>query len=556
MPISFDESRRLTGANLYFDGPGAALEAIGADVPDAVVDEWRRGIAIAREQLGWMETAIFVRRHLSGVTLAFAAPLDQLYAATEVNEWALTRAGDDRARDHRVPQTIVETAQQEADPQLVKLLNAARLRDIPIHWDDEFFTAGEGHRSHQWPANQLPRVTELDDAYGRIPKAVVTGSNGKTTVTRALASILSADGRRVGYSSTDGIVVDGRVVEAGDFSGPMGLRAVMRNPMVDSAILETARGGLLRRGLATQDADVAIVTNVSADHFGEYGVHTLQDLADVKLLVHKSLRPGGTLIVNAGNAIVAERAAQLQDTRIAWFARTLAQAVSNGLPACGTDNGHLRLVTENGEFDLGETANMPISLGGRAQYNLENLAAAALAAHLLGVSAERIAQALATFGANKDDNVGRLQYWTVNGVHVLLDYAHNPEGLQLLLEVASQLRGPNRMGLLLEQAGNRLDKDIVELASVGASSLPAHVWIKEIGGDYLRGRSEGEVVGILHQALLGCGLLADQITVAPTIESLVKDTLSWAQTGDVLVLPVHEPDEREIAIEMLSTIAD
>lgn len=560
MPVTFDESRRLTGTNVFFEHPGAALEAIGTDISDAVIDEWQNGIQMARLQLGWPDADIVWRRHVSGVSLAFAAPDDQLMTATEVNEWALTRAAQDagaQALTNELPQVIIEMAQQEADPALMALITAARERNIPAHWDDEFFTAGEGHFAHHWPANQLPDVSALDaESVGRIKKAIVTGSNGKTTVTRALAKILSMAGLHAGYSSTDGIVVDGQVIEEGDFSGPMGLRSVLRNPSVEVAILETARGGLLRRGLATQDADVAIVTNVSADHFGEYGVHSLDDLREVKLLVRKSLRPNGMLVVNAGDEEMVARIQAFPDMKKGWFGRSLQQARALGLPACGIERGRLRLVTENGEWNLGETIAMPIGLHNMAPYNLENLAAAALAAHVLGVDAERIADALVTFGKDSKDNPGRLQYWSINGVHVLLDYAHNPDGLQSLLDVAHKLGNGGRMGLLLEQAGNRTDQDIRDLATVGALAQPERVWIKDLGGEYTRGRAKGAVMGILSDALLGAGLTAHQVIAIESIEQLITESLEWAEPGDVLVLPIHASDERDLAIALLNLRGD
>ena len=553
MTVTIADSRRLTGPNIYFQGTGAALEAVGADIPESVISDWAGFIRIARSRLQWPDGAVATRRHAGGVSLAFEAPLDQLNTATEVNEWAFLRAAQARAAAD-LPDDIIDMADREADPCLVALVNAARAKGIPVHFDDEFFTAGECHLSHQWPATQLPTLAVMEAAdTGRVPKVVITGSNGKTTTTRALATILSMSGKRAGYSSTDGIVVDGEVVDEGDFSGPMGLRSVLRNRSVEVAILETARGGLLRRGLATQDADVAIVTNVSEDHFGEYGVHTLRDLVTVKLLVHKSLRHGGQLVVNAGDALLTEGAFRLVDTRKAWFARSLSVARAQGLPACGAQDGRLILVALDGmEIDLGETAAMPISLQDKAQYNLENLAAAALAAHLIGVDAAVIGQAMHTFGSGAHSNPGRLQYWNVDGVHVLLDYAHNPDGLAKLLEVASQFRGDGRLGLALEQAGNRTNEDIVALATVGASAKPERVWLKELGGTYMRGRDEGVVIELLRSALIEGAVAAHRVSVVEDVEALMTTALAWAEPGDVVVLPIHITEERDVAIALLN----
>ena len=563
MDTAFEDSRRLTGANLHFDEAGAALEA--AATSDEVLQRWRERIALARRALGWPEGPIAVRRHASGVSLAFAAPIDQLYVATEVNEWALLRAlglpcaiGDQDTslvidEDAASLAALRERAHAQARPALRALLDEAQARRVPAHADDDVLSLGEGMHAEAWPVDGLPTPGTIDwSRLQRVPKAVVTGSNGKTTTTRLLAALLEAHGWRTGYSSTDGIVVGAESVETGDFSGPMGLRAVLRHPQVAAAALETARGGLLRRGVAVRDADVAIVTNVSVDHFGEYGIHDLDALAEVKLLVAKTLAPEGTLIVNAADAVLAGSAASLTSPhRLAWFARELGDAQARGLPACGASEGRLRLVDGERDIDLGAIEAMPLTLGGIVGYNIENVAAASLAAHLMGVSFDVIRDVLARFGADPAQNRGRLQRWHARGIDVLLDYAHNPEGLQGLLKVAGTLRGKGRLALLLGQAGNRGDADLRALAEVAAAAHPDRIWLKDIGGDYLRGRASGEVAGILRQVLLEAGMDDGTLPVCLEEHEAARAALAWARPGDILVLPVHETQQREKVIAMI-----
>src|SRR5690606_10885672 len=315
--VPYTDSRRLTGPNLYFGGTGAALETAPGLAPDAgVLQRWRDNVARARAALGWPDGAIVARRHASGASLAFAAPADRLYAATEANEWALYAAlgrradatpvdgdaGDTRPHpahfdDAEALRQLRTLADAEARPDLLVLLAAARARGVPAHADDDALSLGEGEAGQAWPLDALPDPAGVPWARLRaVPKAVVTGSNGKTTTVRLLAAMLGAHGLRTGYCSTDGLVVDGAPVESGDFAGPVGARTVLRDPRVQAAVLETARGGLLRRGLAVADARVAVVTNASADHFGEYGIHALEDLAALKLVVARSLAPGGVLV--------------------------------------------------------------------------------------------------------------------------------------------------------------------------------------------------------------------------------------------------------------------
>ncbi|MFT4179736.1 MAG: Mur ligase family protein [Thermomonas sp.] len=567
----FEDSRRLTGANLHFDGAGAALEtAPGLAFDAGTLQRWRENIARVRAALGWPDGAVLVREHATGASLAFEAPIDQLYVATEANEWALHAAlglrADDSPVDDEAEQPrphvahfdddealrqLAALAREEAKPALMALLDAAREHDVPAHADDDALSIGEGVGAQVWPITELPEpVAVLWLRLHGIPKLVITGSNGKTTTVRLLAAMLRASGRACGYSSTDGLFIDGVRVEAGDYSGPVGARTVLRDPRVQAAVLETARGGLLRRGLVTRDARVAVVTNVSPDHFGEYGIHDLDDLAAVKLTVAKALTPGGLLVLNAEDAMLVKHGPST-GRRIGWFAPDLADARARGLPACGVREGRLILALEGGEHDLGDIAAMPLTVGGAARYNIANIAAASLAAYATGIAPDAIAGVLARFGASNADNPGRLQRWTLGDVEVLLDYAHNPDGLRGLLAVADGLRRGGRMALLLGHAGNRLEEDFRALAAVAAQAKPDRVWLKDIGGDYLRGRASGDVAAILRDALLGAGMAEVDLPVCLDEAQAARQALLWAQPGDLLVLPIHEPAHRDDVVALL-----
>ena len=575
MSEPFEDSRRLTGANLYFDDPGAALETAPGVAFDAdALQRWRGNIVRARTVLRWPDGAIVVREHASGASLAFAAPLDMLYTATEVGEWALYAAlglrADDTPVDDEAGQPrphvahfdddealrqLRELAREEAKPGLVTLIDAARAHGVPAHADDDVLSIGEGKFSQSWPLGELPSPDAVPwPRLHGIPKAVVTGSNGKTTTVRLLAAMLRAHGLRSGYSSTDGLFIDGECVDAGDYSGPVGARTVLRDARVQAAVLETARGGLLRRGLVANDARVAVVTNVSADHFGEYGIHDLDDIATVKLVVAKSLAPDGVLVLNADDPVLARNAAATDVARIGWFAPEFAVARSHGLPACGVRDGRLALATGDGESDLGDIATMPLTIGGNARYNIANIAAAALAAFALGIDPASIAKVLVRFGASNADNPGRLQRWTLGEVGVLLDYAHNPDGLRGLLDVAHGLRRGGRLALILGQAGNRGDEDVRALARVAATAKPDRVWLKDIAGDYLRGRASGEIAGILRDTLLAAGMDDAALPVCLDEARAVREALAWARAGDLLVLPVHEPSARDAAVALLDAL--
>lgn len=570
----FEDSRRLTGANLYFDGTGAALETAPGLIFDAgTLQRWRANIARVRAVLGWPDGVVLIREHATGASLAFEAPIDQLYIATEANEWALHAAlglrADDTPVDEEAEQPrphvahfddedalrqLAALACEEAKPAVLALLDAADEHDLPAHVDDDALSIGEGVGAQVWPITELPNPDDVPwSRLHGIPKIVVTGSNGKTTTVRLLAAMLHATGRACGYSSTDGLFIDGVRVEAGDYSGPVGARTVLRDPRVQAAVLETARGGLLRRGLVTRDARVAVVTNVSPDHFGEYGIHDLDDLAAVKLTVAKALTPGGLLVLNAEDAMLVKHGPSTK-RRIGWFAPDLADALARGLPACGVREGRLILAMEGGEHDLGDITAMPLTVGGAARYNIANIAAASLAAYATGIAPDAIAGVLARFGASNADNPGRLQRWTLGDVEVLLDYAHNPDGLRGLLAVAAGLRRDGRMALLLGHAGNRLEEDFRALAAVAVQAKPDRVWLKDIGGDYLRGRASGDVAAILRDALLGAGMMDADLPVCLDEAQAARQALAWAQPGDLLVLPIHEPARRDDVVALLDRL--
>lgn len=585
MDTPFRDSRRLTGNNLYFDGPGAALEvpfkqASGVVVDAAVLQRWRDNILRLRNAMGWADGAVSVREHRSGASLAFAAPIDQLYTAAEANEWALHAAlglradaapVDDESEsprphvahfdDEEALRQLHVLAQAEANPALIALLEAASRHGVPAHADDDAVSIGEGEHARIWPVSALPGIDAVPwSVVHAIPKAVVTGSNGKTTSVRLLAAMLRAHGLTPGYSSTDGLMVDGECIDAGDYSGPVGARTVLRHPDVQAAVLETARGGLLRRGLVARDARVALVTNVSADHFGEYGIHTLDDIASVKLTVARSLAGDGVLVVNADDPVLMRGAEALRaDRRIACFSMALetARAASDGA-ACGMDKGHLLLADGDLLHDLGDIIEMPLTLRGSAGYNIANIAGASLAAYLLDITPSEIAGVLARFGNASRDNPGRLQQWRLgddtHALRVLLDYAHNPDGLRGLLQVAQAQRGHGRLGLILGQAGNREDDDIRALADVAADMRPDRVWLKDIGGDYLRGRPPGEIAAILFAALRSRGIAAEALPVCLDEAEASREALAWARAGDTLVLPVHEPSARDHVVALLEQL--
>lgn len=569
-PPAFDQSRRLMGPNRWFEGVAVVLVAPLPWAHDsAVTQRWAARVRALAQALGWPEPAPQVRPHARGAELAFAAPSAALLTAVDVNEWAWEGALAQAAgavealgfapqqpplEAPEAPEAAAHFARRAADERSApreRLLAAAAAHGLPVYEDDDTLSIGAGSGSAAWPRAALP--LPLDVPWPRlhaVPTALITGSNGKTTTTRLLTAIARAAGLTPGLCSTEGVTVGDEIVEHGDYAGPAGARIVLRHSRVQMALLETARGGILRRGLAVQRADVAVLTNVSADHLGEYGIDTVEDIAELKLVVARAVQHGGTLVLNAGDATSMAVAARLPHAcaaRQALFARefdhpALVAHRAAGGSTCGVRQGELGCSHEGVEHRLGRVAEMPLSMGGAAGYNIDNIAAAVLAAAALGVSWPAVRQALAHFGARPQDNPGRLERWPYRGATVLIDYAHNPDGLSQLLAVARALH-PRRLGLLLGQAGNRDDAAIRELAHTAAAARPDWVVIKELPA-MLRGRSLGEVPALLQAGLHQAGLPAAALHHESDELQGALHLLGWAEPEDVVVLAVHSDAAR------------
>ncbi|MCB9562513.1 MAG: Mur ligase [Kofleriaceae bacterium] len=521
--MQLDESRRLTGPNLYAAAPGAIAEVVfeGGDDPAHAVALWREELGRALAALGWPADDVHVRHYRGGAALFFVAPLDALMPATEVNEWAVASAAARLAGGAPAPLPTVDLAPR---PQLPRLAAAARARGVPLLIDDDEVTLGAGARLVRYPATApLPAPDDVPWArLGTVPVALVTGTNGKTTTTRLVARMAQLAGRRPGLSSSDGVVVDGRYVERGDWSGPDAARRVLRHPDVDVAILETARGGILRRGLAVERCDAALITNVSVDHLGGYGVDDLATMARVKAVV---ARGAGTVIVNADDAALA---ALTFDAPVVRFS------------AAGAAGAAWRVVdgwiVHDGRPVIA-VADVPLTFAGRARYNLENALAAAALATALGVPATAVVEGLRTFTSSARDNPGRGNVVERDGVQIVVDFGHNPAAVRGVIALARGL-APGRLFVSLGMAGDRPDDELAEVAREVAAGRPHRVLIRELA-DYLRGRAPGEVPARLVDDLIAAGVAAAAIAIAPDELATVRDALALARPGDVVVILCH-----------------
>ncbi|HEV8581410.1 MAG TPA: Mur ligase family protein [Thermoanaerobaculia bacterium] len=551
------DSRRLTGPNLLLDRPGAVIEvSLEPGEAEIAIAAWREQARRMLDAVGWSGEETAARLYAGGASLAISAPLDALYAATEVNEWAWAAA--EASFTGREPEIAVgrevlrEAIAQESNPPLLALRDAAAAHDVAFLADGRLATVGLGAGSLTWPVDQLPDPESIDwSAVHDVPVLLVTGTNGKTTTVRLTAAMASAAGKVAGLTSTDRIEVGGEEIEHGDFAGPEGARVALRDRRVEVAVLETARGGILRRGLVLDRADAALVTNIAADHLGDFGIHDLPALAAAKLVITSVVKANGRVVLNADDAVLVAAAQQMK-TPIVWFSLEPGNPVVAAHLAAGGEAVYLEhdelVLNRGGERTaVIRIAEIPIAFGGVARHNIANASAAIGLAAALGLSVEAMAAGLRQMGSTPEDNPGRANLFKWYGVRILVDYAHNPHGIAALLDIAQALPAKRRL-LVLGQAGDRSDEAIRDLARAAWELRPDHVIVKELP-EMLRGRLAGEVPVLLEGELRRLGMPAGELERTDTELEAVRRALAWAQPGDLLVLLVHT--QRDEVVELI-----
>ena len=549
MPLQISDSRRQTGACRLLDSPGATLETTVAGDRHAFEAAWRGYAAHLAEASGLPAPVCAAREFAAGLSLAVSAPEDALYAAAELNEAAARLAHADVTGEPAdepfgdAAERIRRLVDRDRDPALVALLRAAEARGVPALWDADAVTLGLGAGGHTWHARTLPDPGAVDwDSLHDVPVALVTGTNGKSTTVRMLAAMATAAGHTPGVSTTDYVAVGSDVVETGDFSGPMGARAALRDRRATLGILEVARGGLLRRGVPVSRAAVACVTNIAADHLGEFGVETVDALAEAKFVVAKALARGGTLVLSIDDPLSVAELGRQADALAARGVRLVGVAFdpdaprqAGADPAVSVVDGHVAIRRDGGPWmPLVAVSEVPAAMGGAARHNVRNALSAVATGVALGLPGEALADGLRAFRGDATDNPGRANVWSVRGATVVVDYAHNAHGLAALVAFAAQLPARRRL-LLLSCAGDRPDADIAALAQT-ARPLGADRFLVADLPDYLRGRAPGEVPALLAHTLVASGVDAGAVEAFADPAAAARAALAWAEPGDVLLL--------------------
>ncbi len=417
--------------------------------------------------------------------------------------------------------------------------------------------AAPGFRMHLAPSEGIGRnvaehVIEMlfpPGAQARIPIFAITGTNGKTTTTRLIAHILKNSGRSVGFTTTDGTYIGNQQIVQGDNTGPVSAQLVLKDPTVDVAVLETARGGIIRSGLGFDYCDIGVVLNIAADHLGLKDVNTLEDLARVKSVVPRAVSKRGFTVLNAEDPLVYEMK-ELTDGTVVCFSMdedhpNIKKRAERGRITCVYENGYVTILKGKWKVRVEKASNIPITYDGRAEFMIQNVLAATLACFVHGVSLEDLRVGLTTFNAGTAQTPGRLNFVEIGDVTVLMDYAHNPAGLRGLTAFINKL--PNKYRTcVINGTGDRRDQDIIELGQIAGGTFDRIVIRR---GHYLRGRDENETYALLKKGIALSGK-EPTIRVIPESRDAIHHAIKYGRKGELVVtLADRVPDDMAIVQE-------
>lgn len=402
--------------------------------------------------------------------------------------------------------------------------------------------AAPGFRMHLSPSEGIGRnVAEhvIDMLFppgtpSRVPIFSITGTNGKTTTTRLIAHILKNSGRTVGFTTTDGTYIGNQQITAGDNTGPVSAQLVLKDPTVDVAVLETARGGIIRSGLGFDTCDIGVVMNIAADHLGLKDVNTLEDLARVKSVVPRSVSKKGYAVLNAEDPLVYKMK-ELVDGKVVCFSMdennpVIKRRAERGRVSCVYENGYVTILKGKWKVRIEKVTNIPLTYGGRAEFMVQNVLAATLACFVHGVSIEDIRVGLTTFNAGTAQTPGRLNFVEVGDVTVLMDYAHNPAGLRGLTKFIDTM-GRKYKTCVINGTGDRRDEDIVEFGQIAGENFDRIVIRR---GHYLRGRAEQQTYELLKKGIAKAKK-DPAVRVIPESRDAIHHAIKYGRKGELVV---------------------
>ncbi|MCH7535188.1 MAG: cyanophycin synthetase, partial [Bacteroidetes bacterium] len=418
--------------------------------------------------------------------------------------------------------------------------------------------AAPGFRMHLEPTTGLPRnvaVPVIDMLFppgkpSRIPIVAVTGTNGKTTTTRLIAHIMKGVGHHVGYTTSDGIYVQNGMMQKGDCTGPQSAKFILRDPTVDFAVLETARGGILREGLGFSHCDIGVVTNIAPDHLGLKGIHTLEQLAKVKSVVVENVSKEGYAILNADDDHIFNMIGNIK-SNIALFSmneknkRILDHCSAGGIAAV-YENGYITINKGGWTFRIEKVVNIPLTFSGKAVFMIQNVLPAALTAFLQDVKLDDIRLALQTFTPSPAQTPGRMNLFQFKNITVLLDYAHNPSGMAAVGKYLEQTKGFPKVGIIAG-TGDRRDKDLINLGKVAAEIFDEII----IRQDHdLRNRTPENIRDLLMKGILKIDKKKPVIVLANEKKAIISSIQEAKKGTFITVLSDAIPESIKLIREL------
>lgn len=398
--------------------------------------------------------------------------------------------------------------------------------------------AAPGFRMHLAPSEGLPRnvaAPVVDMLYPprkafRIPIIAVTGTNGKTTTTRLISHIVKNNGYRVGFTTSDGIYIQNTMLTKGDTTGPVSAEFILKDPTVEFAVLETARGGILRSGLGFGTCDIGVLTNIKEDHLGLNDIHNLKDLTRVKRVVLDSVKKDGWCVLNADDDYSMRLINDL-DAKVALFSldennNHIKKFAKEGKITCVLEEGYVTIKKGEWKIRIGRAKDFPITMEGKARFMIANVLAASLATYLYGFEIEDIAMALRTFIPSAQLTPGRLNVFTFKNFRVMIDFAHNPAGYEAIEDYLKNVESPKKIGII-SGVGDRRDEDIKECGKI-AGRMFDHIIIRN--EKHLRGRTEDNINSLVIEGIQSSGRNVSYEIIPKEIEAL-KHAMSLAEDG-------------------------
>ncbi|MBM7843074.1 Mur ligase family protein [Herpetosiphon giganteus] len=529
--LEFRDIRALEGPNGYAHAPVALVRLVGNL---AEIQVWLDQVAYALSSTDIKAAEPVIQQHPSlgefAITWATTTPESLALLLEQV-------AGTAEAASTAEIQAML------AREQVPSTLQPLREQHLPVWRADDRWLVGYG--VHSQNAAQFDQTT-----YQALPIIAISGTNGKTTTTRLIDFTLRTAGYQTGRTDTDGVWINNQAIEHGDWTGFGGAQLVLSQPTVEVAVLETARGGLLRRGIAFDHCDIAVLTNVADDHLPDRGLATVAEMAHFKATIVRAAQKA--VILNADDQVLIEVVAPQAPAPIIWFSLQAnnplilqAQQAQHSCLFLAADQ--LMLASAGHIQPLIAVAELPLSFGGVAQHNIANALAAAAALHAFGLSAGQIALGLAGFRPNAEHNPGRLNQFQRDGITLLIDYAHNSDGLRVLLASAEPLSAADgQIAMVFSGTGDRTDQQIQEQMTIIAQHVDRLVIKRDPW--FLRGREPGTLEPLMIAAASAAGLDPSAITELEGDDNAFAELTKDAKPGDVLLWLVYKDRLSKIAM--------